>query len=103
MATKSLGPATPIQIMKKVLFKLCTFYTSESGPFGKKTEGVQPSSRPTATKDARVSGKPGWKILNSKHEIRNEEKEEEEDREGRFDPQAGRGWRFGEFTGRDTP
>jgi hypothetical protein len=43
------------------------------------------------------------KILNSKHEILNEEKEEEEDRVGRFDPQAGRGWRFGEFTGRDTP
>jgi hypothetical protein len=39
------------------------------------------------------------KILNPKHEIRNEE----EDRVGRFDPQAGRGWRFGEFTGRDTP
>jgi hypothetical protein len=33
--------------------------------------------------------------------VRNEE--EEEDRVGRFDPQARRGWRFGEFTGRDTP
>ena len=41
MATKSLGLATPIQIMKKVLFQLYTFFTSESGPFGKKTVGVQ--------------------------------------------------------------
>ena len=85
-----LGSGHPIQIMRKVLFQLYTSFASKTGPFGKKTEGGQRSSRNTATRDARVSGKPEWKTLNSKHEILNEE----EDRVGRFAPQAGQGRRF---------
>ncbi len=40
MATKSLGPATPLQIMRKVLFQLYTFFASKVARKRVNSEGV---------------------------------------------------------------
>ena len=48
MATKSLGPATPIQIMRKVLFALYTFFASRvarkraDSEGGERAESLEP-------------------------------------------------------------
>ena len=47
MATKPLGPATPIQIMRKVIFQLYTFLrrkSLETGPVPRGASGLNPYS-----------------------------------------------------------
>ena len=41
MATKSLGPSTPLQIMRKVLFQLYTFFASKVARELAHSEGVK--------------------------------------------------------------
>jgi hypothetical protein len=63
MATKSLGLATPLQIMRKVLFQLYTFFASQVARKYQKTAG-QNELRPYGHKGFPVSGRSGeWGVF----------------------------------------
>ena len=57
MATSPWVGPLPSKSYERSHFSFYTFFTSEIAPSEKEIRGCQPSSRPTAARDARVSGR----------------------------------------------